>query len=158
MTAAEADLQTLETISAEDFGRSLNGLGINLLTRDVLSLEIFLREVFNMHSARVSRDFAIMHYANAVFQLHADATFHKNPLLSVLPENGFRGAGIEIRLFATDPDQAADAAASHSHESHLLQAPANKPHGLRECIILCENGYAWVPSRRLTKEESAAVV
>ncbi|MCX8508535.1 MAG: glyoxalase, partial [Rhodobacteraceae bacterium] len=31
----------------------------------------------------------------------------------------------------------------------LLQPPADKPHGLRECTILCSNGYAWVASRRL---------
>ena len=98
-----------------------------------------------------------MHYADSVFQLHADATFHSNPLLSVLPENGARGAGLEIRLYQTDPDQAMEAAGSHAHESHVLQAPANKPHGLRECIILCENGYAWVPSRPLSKAESDAV-
>jgi hypothetical protein len=28
----------------------------------------------------------------------------------------------------------------------ILQAPKDKPHGLREAYILCENGYAWVPS------------
>ena len=31
----------------------------------------------------------------------------------------------------------------------VLQAPADKPHGLREAYILCGNGYAWVPSRPL---------
>ncbi len=153
----EKAIADLESVSAEDFGRSLNGIGLNLLTRDVLSLQTFLSDVFAMRASRVSKDFAIMHYADTVFQLHADATFHSNPLLSVLPESGLRGAGIEIRLYQTDPDIAADAAGSHSHECLLLQAPTNKPHGLRECIILCENGYAWVPSRPLTDAESAAV-
>jgi hypothetical protein len=38
----------------------------------------------------------------------------------------------------------------------VLQAPTDKPHGLRETFILCENGYAWVASRVLTVEEQAA--
>ena len=28
----------------------------------------------------------------------------------------------------------------------ILQDPTDKPHGLREAYILCENGYAWVRS------------
>jgi len=147
--------QDLETIDAADFGRSLQSLGLNLLVRDVIALQTFLSDVFGMKSSRVSKDFAIMHYHDQLFQLHVDATFHENPLLSLLPENGARGAGIEIRLYHTDPDQAADLAQAHAHETTLLQAPANKPHGLRECIILCENGYAWVPSRPLTESESS---
>ncbi len=147
--------QDLETIDAADFGRSLQGLGLNLLVRDVIALQTFLSDVFGMKSSRVSKDFAIMHYHDQLFQLHVDATFHENPLLSLLPENGARGAGIEIRLYHTDPDQAAARAQAHAHETTLLQAPANKPHGLRECIILCENGYAWVPSRPLTESESS---
>jgi hypothetical protein len=31
----------------------------------------------------------------------------------------------------------------------VLQPPTDKPHGLREVFILCENGYAWVASRPL---------
>ena len=146
--------QDLETIDAADFGRSLQGLGLNLLVRDVITLQTFLSDVFEMKSSRISKDFAIMHYHDQLFQLHVDATFHENPLLSLLPENGVRGAGIEIRLYHTDPDQAAERAQAHTHETTLLQAPANKPHGLRESIILCENGYAWVPSRPLTESES----
>jgi hypothetical protein len=29
----------------------------------------------------------------------------------------------------------------------ILAPPLDKPHGLREAYILCENGYVWVPSR-----------
>ena len=32
----------------------------------------------------------------------------------------------------------------------LLQGPTDKVgHGLREAVILCPMGYAWVPSRRI---------
>ncbi|GAB4382199.1 VOC family protein [Albidovulum sp.] len=138
----------LETVSAAGFGRSLTGLGLNLVVRDVRRLAAFLEAVFEMRAHRLSADFAIMTYHGTPFQLHADATFARHPLLSLLPEAGARGAGLEIRLYETDPDAAARRAAAFA-EATILQPPADKPHGLRECCILCADGYAWVPSRRL---------
>lgn len=137
-----------ETVNAADFGRSLTGLGLNLLVRDVRSEARFLTEVFGMTAHRLSADFAILTYHGEVFQLHADQTYAANPLLSLLPESGARGAGVELRLYETDPDTAALRARSFE-DATILQEPTDKPHGLRECYILCANGYAWVPSRRL---------
>jgi hypothetical protein len=66
-----------------------------------------------------------------------------------LPETPPRGAGIELRLHEADPDLAAQKTVQFP-DAVILQAPTNKPvHGLREAVILCPNGYAWVPSRRL---------
>lgn len=140
-----------ETISAEDFGASLSGLGLNLLVTDVERSAGFLTDLFAMTAHRVSPDFAIMVYAGQVFQLHSDATFGTHPLLSLVPENPPRGAGIELRLYQTDPDVAA--ARAPDLGGHVLQEPANKPHGLRECVILDADGYAWVPSRVLALSE-----
>ena len=142
-----------ETVSAEDFGRSLSGLGLNILVRDVARLAAFLSDVFAMKVHRQSADFAIVTYGDQLFQLHADYTYHSHPLPSLLPEAGPRGGGIEIRLYQSDPDEAAARAEAHPHGSTLLQAPADKPHGLRECVILCENGYAWCPSRPLSEQD-----
>lgn len=138
----------LETVDAAEFGRSLRGLGLNILVRDVRAEVRFLADVFGMTAHRVSADFAIMIYHGQVFQLHADPTYGANPLLSLLPEAGARGAGAEFRLFETDPD-VARARAAAVPGAVILQEPTDKPHGLRECYILCTNGYAWVPSRRL---------
>ena len=137
----------LETVSAEDFGASLTGIGLNILVRDVLTQVAFLERVFAMKSHQVTRDFAILTYHGQVMQIHADGTYHSNPLLGLLPEAGARGAGAEIRLYQTDPD----IAVKHATEcgAHILQPPTDKPHGLREAYILCENGYAWVASRPL---------
>lgn len=137
-----------ESVKAEDFGRSLQGIGLNLLVRDVRRLAAFLQDVFGMEPHRLSADFAIMAYEGQVFQLHADGTYHNHPLPALLPEAGPRGAGLEIRLYETDPDEAAERAAAYP-DAVILQPATDKPHGLRECYILCENGYAWVPSRRL---------
>jgi hypothetical protein len=136
-----------EAVGAGDFGRSLRGIGLNLLVRDVHALCAKLETVFGMQAHQVTADFAIVTYGAQVFQLHNDSTYHSNPLHGLLPETGARGAGIEIRLFDTDPDEAASLGKAAG--MHLLQAPTDKPHGLRECYLLCENGYAWVPSRPL---------
>ncbi len=143
-----------ETVSPEDFGASLRGIGVNLLACDVLAEVTFLRDVFGIEAQRVSADFAIVPYQGHLMQLHSDGTFAGHPLVNLLPENPPRGAGIEIRLFDTDPDKAADRAMAAG--AVVLQDPANKPHGLREAVILCENGYAWVPSRALSREEREA--
>lgn len=137
-----------ETISPPEFGRSLTGIGLNILVRDVKAEAAFLTEVFGMSAHRLSANFAIMVYHGQILQLHADATYGSNPLLSLLPEAGARGAGAEFRLYNTDPDEAADRAAKLGNV-YVLQGPTDKPHGLRECYILCPNGYAWIPSRHL---------
>lgn len=134
-----------ETISPEGFGASLSGLGLNLLVRDVPASCAMLGAVFGMSAHRVSQDFAILRYGGAVFQLHADGTYHANPYLAYLPEAGPRGAGAELRLYDSDPDMAAGVAEAHG--LHILQPPTDKPHGLRECYLICPDGYAWVPSR-----------
>ena len=134
-----------ETVSAKDFGASLRGMGLNLLVRDLGRQVAFLKEVFGMKTFQPSADFAIMTYGEQVFQLHSDGTYHSNPLLGLLPENPPRGGGIEIRLYDSDPE--AVCAIAEAAGGTILQTPTDKPHGLREAYVLCENGYAWVASR-----------
>ena len=136
-----------ETVSAPEFGASLRGIGLNLLVRDVLAHVEGLGTLFGMRAFQASRDFAILQYGRQVFQLHADATYATHPLLNLLPENPPRGAGMQIHLFDTDPDYAAQRAGTVGFT--VLQPPTDKPHGLRECFLLCPDGYAWVPSRPL---------
>lgn len=136
-----------ETVPAPDFGRALRGMGLNLLVADVRRSVAFLETVFGMTAHRVSADFAILIYHGQPFQLHADGTFAAHPLFALLPEAGPRGAGAELRLYETDPDQAA--ASAEAAGGMVLQPPADKPHGLRETVILDPDGYAWVPSRRI---------
>lgn len=136
-----------DSVGAEAFGASLRGLGLNLLVTDVLRTCEFLEMVFGMTSHQKTADFAIVRYGDAVFQLHHDRTYHSNPLLGLVPENPPRGAGIELRLYDEDPDAAAQRAEDFG--ATILQAPSDKPHGLRETYILDADGYAWVASRPL---------
>ena len=69
------------------------------------------------------------------------------------------GADDWLGLFAVSAGPELDAMASRAEAAggHVLQAPANKPHGLRECVILDADGYAWVPSRGLQAADEAQV-
>lgn len=136
-----------ETVGAAAFGASLQGIGLNILVRDVKTQVAFLEAVFGMKGHQVTEDFAILTYHDHIMQVHADHTYGANPLLGLVPEAGPRGGGAEFRLYHTDPDEAVKKAEETG--AYVLQAPSDKPHGLREAYILCENGYAWVASRPL---------
>lgn len=134
---------------AAAFGHALTGLSLNLLVRDVAGEAAFLRTVFGMAVHRLSPDFAILVYAGQLIQLHADATFAAHPLHALLPEAGPRGAGAELRLHETDPDDACARAAAFGGGVVLAPPRDKAAHGLREAVILSPAGYAWVPSRRI---------
>lgn len=138
-------MSEFETIAADAFGRSLRGLGVNLLCRDVVAMAAFLREVFGLQVHRLSADFAIVQHDGMIFQLHSDGTFGAHPLLGLVPEAAPRGGGAQFYLFGIDPD----AAVARADPDTVLEAPRDKPHGLREATILSPDGYAFSPARAL---------
>ena len=115
--------------------------------RDVPRQVDFLKALFDVDAHQITADFAIIRYHGSIMQLHSDGTYHSNPLPSLLPEAGARGGGAEFRFYHTDPDAAQTKAETMG--AHVLMPAQDKPHGLREVYILCENGYAWVASRPL---------
>lgn len=134
----------LETVDAATFGRSLRGLGVNLLCRDVGAMADFLAGCFGLPIHRLSADFALARHGDVLIQLHGDATFARHPLHGLLPESAPRGAGVQLYLFGLDPDAActrADAAGGL-----VLEPAADKPHGLREATILGPDGHAFSPA------------
>jgi predicted enzyme related to lactoylglutathione lyase len=133
-----------ETVSADDFGTSLRGIGINLISRDVPGLARFLQTVFGLTAHRVSADFAIIAHGSALLQIHGDASYGRHPLHDLLPENPPRGAGVQIYLFGVDPDKAA--ARAEAAGGSVIEGPADKPHGLREATILTPEGQAFSPA------------
>jgi catechol 2,3-dioxygenase-like lactoylglutathione lyase family enzyme len=136
-----------EFMSADEYGRSLKGLGVNLLVREVARSVAFARDVLGASVAFADADFAVLRYrtprAEAEWMLHADGTYHANPLLPLLDDSAPRGLGAEIRLYDCDPDACVTRAKAHGH--HVLQEARDKPHGLREAYILDPDGYCWVP-------------
>lgn len=134
----------LETVPAEDFGRALTGIGVNLLSPDVRALAAFLKDVFGLPAYQLTDDFAIIRHGQMLMQLHSDGTYHSHPLLGVVPESPPRGGGLQLFLFGIDPDEAAAKAEAAGHM--VLEPPADKPHGLREGTILSPEGYAFSPA------------
>lgn len=134
----------LETVAADVFGRSLRGLGVNLLCRDVREMAAFLETVLDLSIHRLSDDFALARHHDALIQLHADATFTAHPLLSMVPESPPRGGGAQLYLFGISPDTAC--ARAEAFGAMVLEPPADKPHGLREATVLSPDGYAFSPA------------
>ncbi len=134
----------VENMSAPDFGRSLTGLGINILVASVERELEFLTQVLSMEVLRADKDFAVVRYRHQVFMIHADHTYGNHPLSRVLSDGAIRGAGIELRLYGLDPDSASKRAEDLNYE--IFAPVQDKPHGLRECYIPSPSGYMWVPS------------
>ena len=136
---------------AAAFGQSLTGLGISLLVTDVNATIEFSRKVLGADMMYSDDTFAIMMHGENLWMLHADSTYHSNPMQGLVLNQDGRGRGVELRLYERDPDDAEKAARDSGYE--VLFETKNKPHGLRECYLLDPDGYCWVPSRHLKDGE-----
>jgi len=137
--------KTAREAEARKFGRKLRGFGINLLVKDVLASVNFLREVLQIKVHRDNQDFAVVQSGRAYFQLHADHTYHSNPLPSILSQDGVRGAGVEFSLYDIDPYECEIRA--RKLDFVILKSSEDRPHGLRESYTLDNDGYCRVSSR-----------
>jgi catechol 2,3-dioxygenase-like lactoylglutathione lyase family enzyme len=134
-------------VNAPDYGRSLKGLGINLLVRDLQRALEFATHVLQAEIYHATGKFAALRLKGNDYMLHADETVHANPMRGLLSGDPPRGVGIELRVCNLDPD-AAEARAREAGFT-VLAGSLDKPHGLRECMILDDEGYLWVPSVHL---------
>ena len=128
---------------ADDYGRGLKGLGVNLLVHDVAASVKFTQTVLGAEPVYADTDFAVLRHGDAEWMLHADHTYEDNPLHGFVAGMEGRGAGAELRLHGCDPDKAEAAARAAGYT--VLAGAADKPHGLREAYILDPDGYCWVP-------------
>ncbi|MDD9799450.1 MAG: hypothetical protein OXU29_03165 [Gammaproteobacteria bacterium] len=127
---------------ADEYGRSLRGLSVNLLVRDVAGAVKFQRTVLGAEVVYSDPDFAVLRACGGEWMLHADHTYLGHPMHGIAANAEGRGAGLEIRLHGRDPDAATAAARKAGYT--VLAAAADKPHGLREAHIIDEDGYVWV--------------
>ena len=67
--------------SADAYGRSLKGFGVNILVSDVAATLGFLAEVLDVATVHAEPDFAVCRYQDHQWMLHSDASYHSNPLL-----------------------------------------------------------------------------
>jgi hypothetical protein len=133
-------------IPADEYGRSLrNGIGVNLLLREVAPMAEFMREVLSADLIYADEDFAALAVLGSSVMLHADHTYLDHPLHGVVSGVEARGTGVEIRVYGCDPDMAESAARKRGDV--ILSGSMDKPHGLRECHIVGPEGYVFAPSR-----------
>ncbi len=130
-------------ITAADYGRALKGLGFNLLVTDVARAVKFATEVLGAVSFYNDEDFAAMKLGGGDFMFHADHTYLDHPFIGVVAGVEGRGAGVELRIYGCDPDVAERNARAGGWT--VLSGSMDKPHGLRECMIIDDEGYVWVP-------------
>lgn len=129
---------------APDYGKTLTGLGINLLSRDIDRALIFQREVLSADLLHEDPDLLIVRGYSSNWMVHADHTYDKHPMLTDAWSSSRRGAGIELRLHGCDPDISSAKALEFGFV--VLDGPRDQPdHGLREAHILDADGYVWVP-------------
>lgn len=130
---------------ADEFGRRLAGAGVNLLVADIGRALAFQRTVLQTTVVYSDDDFAVIDLPPAQWMFHADHTYRDHPLYGVATAAEGRGAGVELRIYHHDPDAAEARAAAHGYT--VLAGSMDKPHGLRECYLVDDDGYVWVPSR-----------
>jgi hypothetical protein len=129
---------------APELGRSFRqGLGVNLLMRDVMEGVRFAKDVLGATILHANEDFAAIRYGESVWMLHHDRTYRGNVVRGLVEGMEGRGAGIELRLYGRSPDEAE--ARARAGGWTVLAGSIDKPHGLRECVILDHEGYVWVP-------------
>jgi catechol 2,3-dioxygenase-like lactoylglutathione lyase family enzyme len=131
-------------MSPEVYGRSIRpGIGFNLLVKDVARSVKFAEDVLGATATYWDEDFAVLRLNGSEWMLHADHTYSDNPLSGVVGSIEARGAGVELRVYGCDPDQAE--AQARARGFTVLAGTIDKPHGLRECMLVDDDGYVWVP-------------
>lgn len=131
-------------MAAPDYGQSLAGFTINLLSTDLARALIFQRDVLQAEILHHDEDLLILRGYHGNWMVHADHTYDNHPLLEDTRQQTRRGAGVELRLHGCDPDGAAERAQQYGFD--LLDGPRDQPdHGLREVHIIDADGYVWVP-------------
>ena len=92
--------------SAEDYGRSLSGLGFSLIVRDVDTALRFAVDVMGADLQFRTEVFAALKLCGQDFMLHQDKTYQHNELYGTLQSAEARGIGVELRAYGVDPDSA----------------------------------------------------
>ena len=131
-------------MAAPDYGKSLGGFSINVLSQNLPRTLIFQRDVLQADIQHEDDDLIIVSGYGSQWMVHADHTYDKHIFLEDTQSSPRRGAGVELRLHGCNPDEVAQRAKANSFK--VLDGPRDQPdHGLREAHIIDDDGYVWVP-------------
>lgn len=124
-------------MTPDAYGRTLQGLSVNLIVRDIAASVPFYRDVLGLAVVYHDADFAAVEGPGAKIMLHADHTYEHLPAGCHLDEG--RGRGVEVRIYGIDPDAAAGRARLLGHG--VAHPPETFAHGWRECHLTDPDGY-----------------
>jgi catechol 2,3-dioxygenase-like lactoylglutathione lyase family enzyme len=128
-------------MSAADYGRTLSGLSVNLIVRDVARSIPFYTGVLELRLLYSDEDFAALEREGVRLQLHADHAYAGMPWSARLTDPGPRGLGAEIRILGIDPDTAEKRARDGGFS--VLVRVRDWPHGWRDCVLEDPDGYTF---------------
>jgi catechol 2,3-dioxygenase-like lactoylglutathione lyase family enzyme len=128
-------------MSAAEYGRTLSGLSVNLIVREVARSIPFYTGVLELRLLYSDEDFAALEREGVRLQLHADHTYAQMPWAKRLAESSPRGLGAEVRILGIDPDAAERRARAGGF---TVAVPVRDwPHGWRDCLLEDPDGYTF---------------
>jgi catechol 2,3-dioxygenase-like lactoylglutathione lyase family enzyme len=128
-------------MSAADYGRTLSGLSVNLIVRDVARSVPFYTDVLELRLLYSDEDFAAFERDGVKLQIHADHAYARMPWAARLRDESRRGLGAEIRILGIDPDAAEHRARDGGF---TVAVPVRDwPHGWRDCVVEDPDGYTF---------------
>jgi len=128
-------------MSAAEYGRTLSGLSVNLIVRDVPRSVPFYTDVLQLQLLYSDEDFAAFERDGVKLQIHADHTYARMPWAARLRDESRRGLGAEIRILGVDPDAAEERARDGGF---TVAVPVRDwPHGWRDCVLEDPDGYTF---------------
>ena len=130
--------------SASEYSKDLSGLTINLLVKDIKHSINFLQKIINAKIIYQDPDFAAIEGFGSSWNIYSYHTYDNHAYINIIKSSKPKGLGIELRVIGCDPDRAEERARKENYI--ILSNSMNKPHGMRECYILDNNGFCWVPS------------
>ena len=126
---------------ADEYGRTLPSLSLNLLVRKLSRSIPFYENVLGAEVVYWDEDFAALKIGGVEFMLHADHTYEDHPWVDPLASGMMRGLGAELRALGLDPDEVE--ARARGARATIVEPAKDKPHGWRETMIADPDGYVW---------------
>jgi len=128
-------------MASDAYGKTLAGLSLNLIVRDVARSVPFYRNVLGMTVHYSDADMAALQLGPTRIVLHADHTYDKQPWAARLRDAGKRGLGAETRILGIDPDAAGRRATERG--ATVLAGSRDRPHGWRDALLEDPDGYTF---------------
>ena len=128
-------------MASDAYGKTLAGLSLNLIVRDIERSVPFYRDVIGMTVHYADADMAALQLEGTRIVLHADHTYDKQPWAERLGGSGKRGLGAEIRILGIDPDAAERRARERG--ATVLAGTRDWPHGWRDVLLEDPDGYTF---------------